>query len=399
MNINLKLYKSESAKTKNGFPVIITLREKTRQKRIQFKLFSFIEHWNEEKQMPNPLHPKYVHISQDIIILNNKIEEILKDRLTDFTEVANLLRNSLDRDLQAKGEDFYFFTDQLIDEMKINGSFSNAKVYDTVKVQLKKYKSDVSFNDFDYNFLIGFINFKKMIGVKSTTIHSYLRTLRAIYNQAIFRKGISDKKPFVGVFKGLKIRSHQSKKKYLSSEDILVLENANLKGLKSYIRDLFLLQFYLGGQDLKDIHYLKYENINEDRIYFKRSKVASGYVFDLAITPKVRNILKKYSQNDGEYIFSDRKDYAGYVTFRRRYGKYLVLIQKELNIKIKPLGGVLGIKVARHTFANIGKLKGIEVDMLRELMGHERDDVDNYYKDKYPEAQRDQAQLKIINNL
>jgi len=399
MNINLKLYKSQSAKTKNGFPVIITLREKSRQKRIQFKLFSFIEHWNEEKQMPNPLHPNYVRISQDIIILNNKIEDILKDRLTDFKEVTNLLKNSLDSDLQAKGEDFYFFTDELIGEMELNGNYSNAKVYNTVKVQLKKYKNDVSFNDFNYNFLIGFINFKKLFGVKSTTIHSYLRTLRAIYNQAVFRKGITDKKPFVGVFKGLKIRSHQSKKKYLSSEDILVLENANLKGLKSYIRDLFLLQFYLGGQDLKDIHYLKYENINEDRIYFKRSKVASGYVFDLAITPKVRNILKKYSQNDSEYIFPDRKDHVGYVTFRRRYGRYLVLIQNELNIKVKPLGGDLGIKVARHTFANIGKLKGIEVDMLRELMGHERDDVDNYYKDKYPESQRDQAQLKIINNI
>jgi hypothetical protein len=29
-------------------------------------------------------------------------------------------------------------------------------------------------------------------------------------------------------------------------------------------------------------------------------------------------------------------------------------------------------------------------------MGHERDDVDNYYKDKYPEAVRDQALFDII---
>jgi hypothetical protein len=34
---------------------------------------------------------------------------------------------------------------------------------------------------------------------------------------------------------------------------------------------------------------------------------------------------------------------------------------------------------------------------MRELMGHERDDIDTIYKDKYPEAIRDQAHYKIIS--
>jgi hypothetical protein len=29
-------------------------------------------------------------------------------------------------------------------------------------------------------------------------------------------------------------------------------------------------------------------------------------------------------------------------------------------------------------------------------MGHERDDVDQYYKDRFPEAVRDEALFKII---
>lgn len=51
----------------------------------------------------------------------------------------------------------------------------------------------------------------------------------------------------------------------------------------------------------------------------------------------------------------------------------------------------------RHTFATLGKFKRIEEDLLRELMGHERNDIDTVYKDKYPEAQMDAAQVKIIN--
>jgi hypothetical protein len=51
---------------------------------------------------------------------------------------------------------------------------------------------------------------------------------------------------------------------------------------------------------------------------------------------------------------------------------------------VQPDGGHIAVKVARHSFANRANLM-IETDITRELMGHERDDVDNYYKDKYPE--------------
>jgi hypothetical protein len=59
-------------------------------------------------------------------------------------------------------------------------------------------------------------------------------------------------------------------------------------------------------------------------------------------------------------------------------------------------GNNLAIKVARHTFGNIGKLLMIDDNVLRELMGHQRDTVDNYYKDKYPQTVRDEAHFKII---
>lgn len=60
------------------------------------------------------------------------------------------------------------------------------------------------------------------------------------------------------------------------------------------------------------------------------------------------------------------------------------------------MGGNLGVKIARHTFATIGKNLLIDADILRELMGHERDNIDNYYKDKFPEKIRDEAHWKII---
>jgi len=396
MKISLTLLKSKKP-NKKGFPIVVNLRDKNRTKRLFFQLFSLPEHWNYENNLPTKLHPSFYDTTEDILKLKAKILELDRSNESDFNKITNELKFVLDEEAQKQRTDFFAFAELLIAEMKNRNEKSNATVYNTAKIQFKKYSNEITFEEIDYNLLIGFVNRKKIQGLKSATIHNYLRTIRAIYNQAVKRKIIEDTKPFEGVFAGLKVRSHRAKKKHLLHEDIVKLEDAKLTGLKDFVRDIFLLQFYLGGQDLKDIFYLKHTDINKDRIFFERSKVVNGYEFDLAITPKIKNILSKYDEDT--YLFPYRKDHQGYITFRRRYSRYLIIIQELLNIEVNPLGGNLGIKVARHSFANIGKLKGIDGDLLRELMGHERDDVDNYYKDKYPVHIRDEAQRKIINEL
>ena len=399
MKISLGLNKNKRP-SKKGFAIVVVLRDKQKKKRLFFGLHSFPEHWNYENNLPTRSHPHFYDTTEDILKLKAKILELDRSNETDFLKIENELRFVLDEEAQKQRTDFFAFADLLISEMQDRNERSNATVYNTAKVQLQKYDEEITFEEIDYNLLIGFVNRKKIQGLKSATIHNYLRTLRAIYNQAVKRKLIDDSRPFEGVFNGLKVRSHQSTKKYLNIDDIVKIELYDLKGAKHHTRNLFLMQFYLGGQDLKDIYYLKKSDISDGRVYFRRSKVVNGYIFDLAVTTEVKYIIEEYiDKSNDDYVFPYRKDYDGYNTFRRRYSRHLIDIQKQLDIKIKPLGGNLGIKVARHTFANIGKLKGIDVDLLRELMGHERDDVDNYYKDKYPVHIRDEAQSKIIYEL
>lgn len=397
MKISLILLKKKE-EYKKGQPVVVQIYHQGKQKRLSFGLFSKPEHWDFSTQRPTELHPDYDYIFPEVIDLKFKIQELERKKELDFNKIEKYLKGDYGKLKNTSStDDFFEFADLLIEEKKKNGNLSNAVVYNTAKTQLMKYQPYLRFDDFDYNLLIGFVNEKKRQGVKTTTIHNYLRTLRAIYNQAVLREVTEDNKPFTGVFKGLKVRSHQMRKKYLTMDDIAKIEKAEFTGLMDYTRDLFLLQFYFGGQDLIDVYNLKRSNVDKNRVFFKRSKIANGYQFDLLATYKVKQILTKYNQpND---LLPGRKDFKGYGTFRRRYGRYLIDMQKKLEIEVQPLGGNLGIKVARHTFANIGKRMGIEEDMLRELMGHERDDIDNYYKDRFPEKNRDMAQLKIINDI
>ena len=149
--------------------------------------------------------------------------------------------------------------------------------------------------------------------------------------------------------------------------------------------------------DKEQIFNFKKTDISKGGFFFIRSYLgAKGYEFDLKLPDRAKKIVSKYN-NSTEYVFSHNKDYKYYDQFRRRVRRNLVKLQQLLFIDIEPKGGNLGIKVARHTFANRGKRLYIEEDLLRELMGHERADIDNYYKDKYPEEVRDTAQLQIIS--
>jgi integrase len=115
----------------------------------------------------------------------------------------------------------------------------------------------------------------------------------------------------------------------------------------------------------------------------------------LKIHPKAAAILAKYD-GDGDWLFPWKKENSSYITFRRNYQRDIGIVQTRNAIEVLPDGGNMGIKVARHTFANIAKNLNIETDMIRELMGHERDDVDQYYKDKFPQLKRDKALFDII---
>jgi integrase len=88
---------------------------------------------------------------------------------------------------------------------------------------------------------------------------------------------------------------------------------------------------------------------------------------------------------------------VAYKTFRSTHNTTLKRVQKNHGIELMPNGGKLTSKVMRHTFATLAKFQAIDVDIIREIMGHERNEIDTVYKDKYPVKVRDAAQLKVIS--
>ena len=394
LNYKIRLDVRESEKTTRGFLVCLFVSLNGKRKRISLGMHFMPEDWNFEKQLPKKNKLAEIIIKRKILLLDEIFVEIVAGNKYTLIDVKNRILGIE----EVVEKNFYTFFDLIIQEKIRAGKLSTAEIYQTAKNQLMLYRQQLLFTDLDYNLLSGFKIWKLETGNKKNTVHTYLRKIKFIYNEAVRRGVVDDLKPFVGVFSGIAVKSNRTKKRYITKEVVYFLESLNaLSPADQRAVHLWLLLFYFGGQSLKDLYFVKNKNISKGRVFFNRVKLDDlGYEFDIKIVEKAQKIINIY-KTPGEYLFGDwRKDEVGYKTFRSGFRRSLLKIQKKYNLEVSPKGGNITISVARHTFGTLGKFLFIETDLLRELMGHERSDVDTIYKAKYPEEIRDEAHKKII---
>jgi len=401
MKIEIKINKYEK-ETPDGFPLVVQISHQNKRK-AKTLAFCLEKHFNQDNKMINEKHPDYDVLAPILMSIKLKARKLILQGYTDVNKTFVALF-----EVDHSQILFQEYGEKLVAEMKKiaeehgkydlkarNKMMGNVRCYENVLAQFDNFSKNVTLQNLDFVILERFKNYNLSVGNSKATIHLYLRTLRAIYNKGILYHKFADQKPFTGIFTGLKVQSFNSRKKYIDRAGIEIMEGIDYKISRQKCVDLWLLAFYFGGCDLIDLYYLKTRQIRKGRIVFERTKTNTGTIIDLKIHPKAAAILAKY-KTDTEWLFPWNKDNEAYVTFRGNYQRDIVLVQTEFKIEVLPDGGNLGIKVARHTFANMAKTLNIETDVIRELMGHQRNDVDNYYKDKYPEAIRDKALFDII---
>jgi hypothetical protein len=390
MKIKADLYKGNGTLLNKEYPIKITITDtfegKRRRMKISTPFSSSLKDWDEFKKLPKGSHPKFYTLHPYLLELQLKIDDIYRKGIVNFEKIKNILVKTSSQD-----DDLIKFGYALAEEK----SFSTKGNYETALNNFKLSHPVIYFDDFDYSVLIKFKNSELEKGLRPVTVHTYLKNLRSIYNEYCRRSNKDSKEPFKGIFSGLNTRSSTAQRNYLETKQLHKLRTCELTGVKKLARDLWMLQFYLGGQDLKDIVLLQKKDIHKKRIQFKRKKLSNGYFLNNLIVNEARLIIDSLKGDHEINLFDYRTDEVGYKTFRRKIQRALIDVQEEKNIKL-PSKSNLGIKTARHTFANFGKRLFIDPDLLRELMGHERNDIDNYYKDLYPDKVRDKAHKKII---
>lgn len=288
---------------------------------------------------------------------------------------------------------------QLISEERIGTAVS----YKCAKNSIEKYKNNLTFADISPPFLKAYDKWMLKEGNSVTTIGIYLRSLRAIYNQ---QKIDSSLYPFGEGKDKYTIPTSRNIKKALTVEEIAKIfrYEAELKSTKEMAKDYWLFLYLCNGMNVKDFCLLKWGDIDNDMLHYKRAKTErnrkESKLISVALKPQTMEIIRKWGQpsiSKDAYIFphlesgmTAEKQRATYQQLTKTINKYMKKICIDLSINKN-----VTTYFARHSFATVLKRSGANISMISDLLGHSSVGVTESYLDGF-EKEQIQAQTDVL---
>jgi site-specific recombinase XerD len=250
--------------------------------------------------------------------------------------------------------------------------------YSVLRNHIMNYDPNLRLNQINTEFPIKFMKYLIGKGATEPTSGVYLRYLRSLYNFAVEQRIIKDDiKPFLG----FKIPNTRRRKLALSTE---VLEKLKYhvpnceKQAKAL--DLFWFSFECSGINFKDLAFLKYSDLVDNRIMYYRQKIKNSKADDRRytenkLTTKAMDTISKWGNeriNENDYIFPFLNNTISKIEQQRivdqlieSTNKQLAKLSKELNLNIK-----ITTNYARHSYASFLQSKGFTTEVIGDKLQH-----------------------------
>jgi len=310
--------------------------------------------------------------------------------LKDFEDRFRIVSNPVQQNV-------FYFWDEIIGEMISAGRTGNARAHKDSFNSLHLYhrSTKLKFKEITPAFLYKYEVFLRSRGGSDGGISIRMRTIRALFNFAIERKIAKlEYYPFK-TYKVSKLKS-KSLKKALTMAEVLKIKNLDLSQYPKLYnsRNYFIFSFYTRGMNFTDMLKLEWNHIAQEYIYYNRSKTKTN--FTIKILSPVQEILDFYQNNSlgTKYVFPILlKDNLTPIQLENRKHKTLQRYNKEL----KEIADICGINkpissyVARHSFANCLKQKGVATDIISESMGHKNLTITQVYLKELDNSVLDKA--------
>lgn len=347
----------------------------------------------------------------DIIYYLNKADKIVKDLGRNFSwkefDTLYYNRKPTGNQINNQSQSINIVThlEDYASKLYEEGSIKTSKGYTTTVNHLKEYlkkKDDcLLFSDITPEFLNllekYFLSSKLQLSYSSIGV--YMRNIRTIFNEAISNKIISsDLYPFG---KGKYVPPATKKaKKALPIQEIEKIYNYKPDNpQEARAKDMWLFAYFANGLNVKDIAFLKYENIKKEVITFIRAKTKHSTKDDIQkievfITEDIKRIIDKWGnkpRTPKSFIFdilhpkdlSDLQIYRDINQAVRTINKYMKRIAEELELDRVPT-----TNFARHSYATVLKRAGVPIEMISEQLGHTSIKTTQIYLDSFESDQK-----------
>lgn len=370
--------------------------------------------------------------------LNDKISELeLKAKRIADNIISNHGTFSLEkfsREFKKTADDTSFvkFAEKHIEKLRNHDRHGTADSYNNAVKKFTAYldNPNISVADIENRTFTGFMDFMKSNKQRINGIGIYMRSICAIYGEALHQGFVTTG---LDARDGLKIKKENTAKRALSKENMLRFVNAVCeRGRQEESRNMFVFSYFCQGINFKDLCALTWdENIVENRIVFKRDK--TNKLFSVNINAPLRSILDVCKENNehGRYLFPV---YENIIPIKIRGKKTITEAQRKskrnsraqaLNGDIRELAVKLNVikltelehkefmdyrykrkavpkklehmnyYAARHTYATVLKKAGVMVSIISEGLGHSSEKVTQTYLDAFENKQLDNAQINL----
>ena len=295
-------------------------------------------------------------------------------------ELKELISKKLfgDEPTTIQGGTFFFkYTQEQIDRLRIANRIGTADSYKQTLTSFQKFLDykDIPLSKINLKFILDYEAECKGKGMKVNSIGVYLRTLRAIVNRAI-NDGILNRNNYA--FNNYSIKSEKTTKRAISKEEINKIIELELEPETKLWHSLnyFIFMFHLRGMNFIDLAYLKFENLIEGRVEYRRIK--TGKLYSVKLTEKAQQIVDFYKVGRG-HIKSNHAFPILPKELRNDLEKERTKFKdkrKYFNKDLKKIGKLCGIEanlttyVTRHTWASLAKFAGIAPAIIGESLGH-----------------------------
>ena len=233
-----------------------------------------------------------------------------------------------------------------------------------------------------------------------STVGSYLRPLRAIFNIAIENNIIPNN--YYPFGKGKYVIPSSSKvKKALSTEQLEILyKSTPLTREQEIAKDFWFLSYICYGMNVKDICLLRFENIKKDSIQFiraktKKSKRTNIHPIVIPLTDDTHTILKKYSitsSNKSDFVFGKISDGMTETEKSKKIDAFNKFISQHIKLLAKSVGldSEISTTWARHSFATMLIRQNNSLEMAQQCLGHStKKTTEGYFSGFTPDTLKD----------
>lgn len=369
------LYKSKVLS--NGeHPLMLRVTKKGKRNYVSLGISSPANLWDDKKNLPKRTHPNREFIkaviNKKILAYQNKLLE--QDQLGHSAE--RLIKAV---EYKKASVQLFTFLDELIDRLVQSGKIGNANVYKDTRRTLKNFTTNTKLLliDIDQRFLNKYETYLRSLGLADTSIFTYFKTIRSVFNKAIQEGLVKEQSYPFKVFKVSKFNT-TTKKRAISKKDIKGLERLPIPSDSPlYIaQQYFLFSYYGQGMNFRDMAFLKWKNIVGDTVFYKRAK--TGNLMQFQLLEPAQAIIEYYrpqgAYNQEDYVFPilDKHTHITPTQIDDRSDKVL----KQVNKGLKELSKMAGISVnvttyvARHTYATVLKENKVPTSVISEAMGH-----------------------------